>query len=98
MCAFNDQLSNFNEANTQVLGISCDPVNSHEKFAGKYNLKQPLLADEDGQVGKLYGTVVEGKQTANRVLFVIDKAGKIRHIYQGIPDNQELLNFVKTLG
>jgi peroxiredoxin len=72
-------------------------VKDHEKFAGKYNLKQVLLADDEGVVGKLYGTVVEGKATANRVLFVIDKAGVIRHVYQGIPNNGELLELIKTL-
>lgn len=97
MCAFSDDLSDFSEAGTQVLGISCDPVNSHEKFAGKHGLKQPLLADTDGKVGKLYGTVTPEKATANRVLFVIDKKGIVRHIYQGIPENKTLLSFVKTL-
>jgi peroxiredoxin Q/BCP len=97
MCAFSENLSQFEEANTQVLGISCDPVSSHEKFAGKFSLKQPLLADTEGIVGKAYGTVTADKATANRVLFVIDKKGIVRHIYQGIPDNNTLLSFVKTL-
>lgn len=97
MCAFSDDLSSFEEAGTQVLGISCDAVSSHEKFAGKYSLKQPLLADTDGKVGKAYGTVAPDKATANRVLFVIDKKGMVQHIYQGIPDNKTLLAFIKTL-
>ena len=97
MCAFSDDLSKFHEADTQVLGISCDGAKSHESFASKFNLQQPLLADENGDVGKLYGTVVPGKATANRVLFVIDKKGIIRHIYEGIPDNAALLEVIKGL-
>ncbi len=73
MCAFSDDLSHFQEANTQVLGISCDTVESHEKFSGKFTLKQPLLADTEGKIGKAYGTVTADKATANRILFVIDK-------------------------
>jgi thioredoxin-dependent peroxiredoxin len=97
MCAFSDDLSKFHEADTQVLGISCDDVKSHEKFSSKFSLNQPLLADHDGHIGKQYGTVVEGKATANRKLFVIDKKGIIRHIHEGMPTNETLLNFVKSL-
>jgi peroxiredoxin Q/BCP len=97
MCAFSGDLSHFEEAHTQVLGISCDSVQSHERFAGKFSLKQPLLADVDGRVGKSYGTVTTGKTTAARKLFVIDKKGIIRHIYEGMPDNQTLITLVKSL-
>jgi peroxiredoxin Q/BCP len=97
MCAFSDDLQKFSDAHTQVIGISCDSVEHHEKFAGKYSLKQILLADQGGVIGKAYGTVIEGKSTANRVLFVIDKKGIVRHIFQGMPNNEELLAFVKTL-
>ena len=97
MCAFTEDLSHFEQVGTQVLGISCDNVASHEKFAGKYSLKQPLLADADGTVAKLYGTVAAGKSTASRKLFVIDKQGVIRHIHDGMPTNESLLAIVKGL-
>jgi peroxiredoxin Q/BCP len=97
MCSMSDDLSKFKDANTEILGISCDNLNSHEKFAGKYSLKQHLLADVGGEVGKLYGTVQDGKATANRVLFVIDKSGTIKHIIQGMPDNNQLLSLVQAL-
>jgi peroxiredoxin Q/BCP len=97
MCAFSEDLKAFEEAHTQLLGISCDKVESHQKFAGKYDLKQPLLADVGGLTGKDYGTVSDGKSTASRVLFVIDKSGTIKHIIEGMPSNAELLELVKTL-
>src|SRR5271156_1131431 len=56
MCAFSEDLSKFETANTVVLGISCDKVDSHETFSGKFALKQVLLADEHGEIGKAYGT------------------------------------------
>src|SRR5215813_1479012 len=62
MCSFSDDLSRFNDKDTQVLGISCDSVSSHEKFVSKFNLKQPLLADEDGSVARAYGTIKTGER------------------------------------
>jgi thioredoxin-dependent peroxiredoxin len=97
MCSFSDDLSRFEAANTEILGISCDSEDAHEKFAAKYNLKQKLLVDADGKVGKMYGTVQEGKSTASRVLFVIDKNGVVRHVTEGMPDNAQLLELVKGL-
>lgn len=97
MCNFSSDLDKFDSADTVVLGISCDNVSSHERFAGKHNLKQHLLADEQGIAGKAYGTVREGKNTAARVLFVIDKKGVIQHIEEGIPDNAKLLDVISRL-
>jgi peroxiredoxin Q/BCP len=98
MCAFSEDLSKFDAVNAQPLGISCDNVDSHGKFVAKFNLKQPLLADVGGVVGKAYGTVVEGKQTANRVTFVIDKNGIVQKVIEGMPSNADLLEVIKTLG
>ena len=97
MCAFSDDLSTFKSHGTQVLGISCDNISSHEQFSSKYKLSQPMLSDPEGKIGKLYGCVVEGKATANRKLFVIDKQGVIRHIHEGMPTNNALLDLVKSL-
>lgn len=97
MCGFSTDLDQFISTDTEVFGISCDNETSHEKFAGKYGLKFPLLADVGGKVGTLYGTVTEGKGTANRVLFVIDKQGVIKHIHEGMPDNQGLLKVLSGL-
>ncbi len=98
MCAFSEDLSKFDAVKAQPLGISCDNVDSHGKFAAKFNLKQPLLADVGGVVGKAYGTVIEGKQTANRVTFVIDKSGTVQRVIEGMPSNADLLEIIKTLG
>lgn len=97
MCNFSSDLDKFNSADTVVLGISCDDVASHQAFSSKFSLKQTLLADEQGKVGMSYGTVRQGKMMANRVLFVIDKKGIIRHIEEGIPDNQKLLEVLSKL-
>lgn len=97
MCSFSADLEEFEAAQTQLLGISCDKLERHEKFAGRHSLRQPLLSDESGAVGHAYGALQEGSANASRVLFVIDKQGEIQHVVEGMPNNSELLEIVKGL-
>ncbi len=97
MCAFSEDYSKFETADTVVFGVSSDSLQSHDKFAKQYGLKQKLLADSSGEVGKLYGTIGEGKTNSSRVLFVIDKAGVIQDVIQGMPDNAKLLETIGKL-
>ncbi len=50
---------NFRRAGALVLGVSRDPMKSHEKFIGKYGLAVSLVSDEDGRVSDAFGTWVE---------------------------------------
>ena len=45
-CAFRDGLDEIHASGAVVLGISGDSVDSHKKFAKKFNLNFPLLSDE----------------------------------------------------
>jgi len=49
----------FAKAGVKVVGVSRDPMKSHEKFIGKYGLAVPLVSDEDGRVSEAFGTWVE---------------------------------------
>ncbi|HSR00723.1 MAG TPA: peroxiredoxin [Sphingomicrobium sp.] len=49
----------FEKAGVKVVGVSRDPMKSHEKFIGKYGLAVPLASDEDGRVSNAFGTWVE---------------------------------------
>jgi len=89
MQAFQNDLARFEKLNAQVLGVSPDSVATHIEFAKKYGLKFPLLADEQGQMQKLYAP--------GRVTFLIDKAGVVRFIQKGIPDNKVLLKELAKL-
>src|SRR4249919_3466164 len=51
-CAFRDALADYDRAKVAVLGISPDPVAKVEKFAKKFRLNFPLLADEDHAVAE----------------------------------------------
>jgi peroxiredoxin Q/BCP len=54
-CAFRDQLPKFSRLKAVVLGISGQGEASKAKFAGKYGLTFPLLADENYEVAEKYG-------------------------------------------
>ena len=51
--------SEFRKAGVKVVGVSRDPMKSHEKFIGKYSLAVPLVSDEDGRISDAFGTWVE---------------------------------------
>jgi peroxiredoxin Q/BCP len=97
MCAFSADLSKFSDRNTAVFGISCDSVDSHQRFTEKNALTVPLISDSDGTVGRLYGALREGRSSAERKLFVIDKNGKVQDVVDGMPDNEELLSLLATI-
>ena len=47
------------KAGVKVIGVSRDPMKSHEKFIGKYGLAVPLVSDEDGRISEAFGTWVQ---------------------------------------
>lgn len=88
MQAFQSDISSFEKLNAQVLGVSTDSLETHQKFVQKYNISFPLLAD-DGILKKLY--------SKKRTTYIIDRQGMIRFIQQGVPDNLELLTELEKL-
>jgi len=51
--------ADYAKAGVKVVGVSRDPMKSHEKFIGKYGLQVPLVSDEDGSISNAFGTWVE---------------------------------------
>jgi peroxiredoxin Q/BCP len=76
-CSYRDQSDRLDELGADVLGISPQSVDSHERFSEEKRLNVPLLADEDKRVGRAYG-VVAGP-LVRRAIFVIDEQGIVRH-------------------
>src|SRR5437879_4958990 len=58
-CGVRDHSPDYAQEGAVVLGISPDPVKRIAKFAEKYHLEFPLLADEDHAVAEAYGVWVE---------------------------------------
>jgi peroxiredoxin Q/BCP len=102
-CGFRDEMGEFESAETVVLGVSTDTVESHEKFVEKYELTFPLLADEDHAVAEKYGVWVEknlyGKKSMGiaRTTFLIDKTGKIAAIWPKVKVDGHIREVIKQL-
>src|SRR3954468_10718108 len=76
-CSYRDQGEKLDQLGADVLGISPQSVESHERFTQEKSLNVPLLADEDKAVAKAYG-VLAGPMV-RRAIFVIDEEGVVRH-------------------
>jgi len=76
-CSYRDQGEKLEELGADVLGISPQSVESHERFVEEKRLNVPLLADEDKGVARAYG-VLAGP-IVRRAIFVIDEEGIVRH-------------------
>lgn len=105
-CSFRDANREMQKRGIVVLGVSADSVASHQKFADKYGLSFPLLADTDTTVSQLYGVWKEknmyGKKYigVNRETFLIDKDGVVRKIWHKVkPEGhaEEVLETVEEL-
>jgi peroxiredoxin Q/BCP len=76
-CSYRDESERLDELGADVLGISPQSVDSHERFTQEKSLNVPLLADEDKAVAKAYG-VLAGPMV-RRAVFVVDEKGIVRH-------------------
>src|ERR1700749_3284914 len=74
-CSYRDEGERLDKIGADVVGISPQSVDSHERFTEEKRLNVPLLADQDKAVAKAYG-VVAGP-LVRRAIFVIDAAGRI---------------------
>ncbi|MEX0879225.1 MAG: thioredoxin-dependent thiol peroxidase [Thermoanaerobaculia bacterium] len=92
-CAFRDGWAKFRRRKLAVLGVSVDDAKSHRKFADKYSLPFPLLADTDKKIVKDYGVWGEKSMYGRnymgtkRVTYLIDEKGKIAAVWPKVkPD------------
>lgn len=89
-CGFRDSASAYKKAGAMILGISPDPIDHVTKFAEKFNLNFPLLADADHVISERYGVWQEksmyGKKYMGvvRTTFLIGKNGKISHVFEKV--------------
>jgi peroxiredoxin Q/BCP len=77
LCSYTSGLESFSNFGATVWAISPQGLDSHEKFAGKFNLAFPLLADEGLKVSRQYGITLGGAGL-RRSVFVVDGDGILR--------------------
>jgi thioredoxin-dependent peroxiredoxin len=79
---FQQDLPKYMAKNTQILGVSADDVDSHAEFCDSEGLKFPLLADQNGNISKAYGSWMG--YVSLRHTYLIDPQGILREIYLGV--------------
>ncbi|MBD2417873.1 peroxiredoxin [Anabaena cylindrica FACHB-243] len=83
-CAFRDQYEVFKGVGAEVIGVSGDSSESHQKFAAKHNLPFTLLSDQGDQVRKLYGATTAFGFIPGRVTYVIDQQGIVQYVFDSM--------------
>ena len=92
-CSYRDNSERIDQIDAEVIGISPQSVDSHERWVEEQELNLPLLADEDLAVSKSYGVTgwlgplarftelneTPGGRYVQRAIFVIDAEGIIRY-------------------
>ncbi|MDV3351643.1 peroxiredoxin [Leptolyngbyaceae cyanobacterium CCMR0082] len=80
-CTFRDSFQDFQDLGAEVIGISSDSPDSHQKFASKYSLPFTLVSDTGSKVRSAYGVPATLGLLPGRVTYVIDKTGTVRHLF-----------------
>lgn len=92
-CSYRDKSDKLDELDAEVVGISPQSVDSHERWTEEQELNLPLLADEDLSVSKSYGVTAwlgplarftqledtPGGRYIQRAIFIVDGDGIVRH-------------------
>ena len=99
-CSFRDDYKLYQEKGAIVIGVSLDSVESHTKFSEKYSLPFAILSDRSKEVAKTYGVLGTGGFLTKRVTFIIDKNGRIAHIFPKVDvkkHSEEVLRAIEQL-
>ena len=102
-CSFRDHFAQFKKKGAVVLGVSTDPVKSHDKFVKKFELPFTLLADEDKKIVEAYG--VWGQKSfmgrrymgTHRVTFLIGPDGRIKKIWPTVKPEEHVAEVLVAL-
>jgi thioredoxin-dependent peroxiredoxin len=99
-CGFRDMLAQMNSDSLQVIGVSADDNETHERFAQEYAVTFPLVADPKHELAKKFGAssgflkFVAG--TTKRITYVIDKKGIVVAIFDSLISADKHLDGVKA--
>jgi peroxiredoxin Q/BCP len=102
-CAFRDGFADYRKRGIEVLGVSADDEESHQKFTKKFSLPFRLLADTERKIVKDYGAFGEKSLYGRlfkgiyRITYLIDEKGKIAAVWPKVKPNEharQILEFV----
>jgi peroxiredoxin Q/BCP len=102
VCSFRDSYEDFTEHGAVVLGVSSDSIASHKQFLDAHGLPFTLLSDPQGTIRSLYGATKAFGLVPGRYTFIIDRTGKVRHIFTSETNMQkhidEALRVLREIG
>ena len=78
-CNYRDGREDLDQLDAEVVGISPQDVDSHERFISEHGLTVPLAADTDLDVAGAYGVKAPGGKFVRRSIFIVDPDGKVRY-------------------
>ncbi len=102
-CSFRDEIQQFSDRNTVILGISKDSVKSHGNFIEKYNLPFQLLSDPEAEVIQQFGAWGEKKNYGKtymgiiRSTFILDGEGTVLHAFEKVKTKDHALAVLQEL-
>ncbi|MDX2305494.1 MAG: peroxiredoxin [Microscillaceae bacterium] len=85
-CDFRDNIVQFSDLEIDVVGISRDSIETHQKFRKAYNLPFHLLSDTDGKVAQQYGALYALFGVIRRITYLLDKNHTIVAVYENLFD------------
>ena len=100
LCAIRDDLAAFENDDSELLAISCDPMYAQKAFAEQEGYKFGVLADfwPHGAAAKAYGVFNEERGCAIRGTFIIDKSGILRwQVVNGLGDARNIADYKAAL-
>lgn len=83
-CSLRDARDDLQDLGAEVVGISKDSKDSHDRFKAKYSLNFTLLSDEQGTTIEAYGAwgkKMFGIEGIQRKTFIIDPKGIVQKVY-----------------
>ena len=87
-CSFRDQYQDFQDLGAEVIGVSGDSEDSHDKFAQKHKLPFILLSDGNKKIRNIFGVPTHFfGLLPGRVTYIIDKEGKVVSVFNSIKAN-----------
>lgn len=99
-CDFRDNIAYFKQFDIDVVGISRDTIETHQRFKKEHDLPFELLADKTGDVCKKYEALLPIVRVPKRVTYLLDKDHKIVATFDNLfgakKHIQEMISKVKS--
>ena len=104
-CGYRDDIAAFRNLSASVVGISPDPLAAVTKFAQKFALDYPLLADEDHAVAERYGVWQQKSMYGlkymgvARTTVVVGRGGTVLHVFEKVRPvghSREVLDWLRS--